>query len=134
MQTDLCLSLQIKFKDHVPLREIEIESEAKAPDVSLSNFVAVTLFSDDLPNVPDEHFINQLKAHGLYDQFLAKTPESEPDIQITGRISLTPVSEVNLVQTNDFEDVLNGLPNCSQPFDLKQEQQRDEVNREVFLW
>ena len=37
MQTDPNLCLRIKLTDHVPIREIEIETEAKAPDVSLSN-------------------------------------------------------------------------------------------------
>ena len=38
MQTDPNLTLQIKLTDHVLIREIEIETEAKAPNVSLSNF------------------------------------------------------------------------------------------------
>ena len=77
--------------------------------------VCLTLqFSADLPNVVDEHFIKQLKAHGLYDQFLAKTHTDEADNPITGFFSLTEVSQVNLIRNNDFRDVLNDLPNRSQ--------------------
>ena len=87
MHTDPSLSLQIKLKDHV--LTLEIETEAKAPVVSLSNIVEVTQFSDDLPNVVVKQFINQLKAHGFYDDFLAKTPLGQPDIPITGLFSST---------------------------------------------
>ena len=37
MQTDPNLTLQIKVTDHVPIREIEIETEAKAPNVSVEH-------------------------------------------------------------------------------------------------
>ena len=76
------MSLQLKLTDHLHIREIE--AEAKAPCVFLSNINEVTQFSDDLPNFVDEKFINQFKAHALCDQFLAQTPTNEPDIPITG--------------------------------------------------
>ena len=47
-----------------------------------SNIVEVTEFRNELPTFV-AHFDNQLKAHGLYDQFLAKTPAIEQDIPIT---------------------------------------------------
>ena len=47
MQSDANLSLQIKLAYHVPMREIEIETQAKAPYVSLSNIFELTKFSDD---------------------------------------------------------------------------------------
>ena len=45
MQTDPNLTLQIKFTDLVPIREIEIQTEAKAPNVSLSNINEIARFS-----------------------------------------------------------------------------------------
>ena len=84
MQTDPNLTLQIKLTDHVPVREIEIETEAKAPNVSLSNISEVAPFSEELQPAVDEQFITQLKAHGLYDQFMAKQHGDDPDIQIKG--------------------------------------------------
>ena len=39
-----------------------------------------------------------------------------------------------MIETNDFEDVLNDLPNRTQPPDLVPEQQNDEVIREVVSW
>ena len=134
MQTDPNLTLQIKLTDHVPVREIEIETEAKAPDVSLSNISEIALFSEEIQPVVDEHLINQLKALGLYHQFLAKQPSDDPDIHITGFFSLSSIPQVNLIETNDFEDILEVLPNRTQPLDLVQEQQNDGVIREVVSW
>ena len=70
MQTDPNLTLQMKLTDHVPLREIEMETEAEALNVSLSYISEVAPFSEEIQSAVDEQFINQLKAHGLYDQFL----------------------------------------------------------------
>ena len=39
-----------------------------------------------------------------------------------------------MVQTSDFEDILNELPNREQPLDLVPEQQNHEVIREVISW
>ena len=134
MQTDPNLTLQIKLTDQVPVREIEIETDAKAPNVSLSNISEVAPFSEELQPAVDEQFITQLKAHGLYDQFIAKQPSDDPDIHITGFFSLSSTPQVNLIETNDFEDILNDLPNRTQPLDLVQEQQNDEFIREVVSW
>ena len=111
MQTDPHLTLQIKPTDHVTVREIEIQTEAKAPTVSLSNISEVALFSEELHPAVDEQFFTQLKAHGLYDQFIAKQHGDDPDIHRTGSFSLSSIPQVNLIETNDFEDLLNDLPN-----------------------
>ena len=60
MQTDPSLTLQIKLTDHVPIREIEIETEAKASNVSLSNISEIAPFSEEIQLVADEHLITQL--------------------------------------------------------------------------
>ena len=133
MQTDPSLSIQIKLTDHVPIREIEIETAAKTPDVALSNIDAVNDFPNEVPAL-DENFIIQLKVHGLFDQFLAKQPEEEHDITINGIFSLTSVPQMNLIESNDFEDILHDLPNRTQPLNLAEEQRKDEVLREVFSW
>ena len=44
MQTDPNLTLQIKLTDHVPLREIGIQTEAKAPNVSFRLLVKLRHF------------------------------------------------------------------------------------------
>ena len=72
-------------------------------------------FSEEIHPVVDEHLINQLKALGLYDQFLAKQPSDNPAIHLTGFYTFSSIPQVNLIETNDFEDILNGLPDRSQP-------------------
>ena len=44
MQTDPNLALQIKLTDHVPIHEIEIETEAKAPNVLCRTLVKLRHF------------------------------------------------------------------------------------------
>ena len=78
--------------------------------------------------------INQLKALGLYDQFLTKQPSDDPDINITGFYTFTLIPQVNLVETNIFEDILNDLLNRTEPLELVQEQQNGEIIREVVSW
>ena len=134
MQTDPNLTLQINLTDHVPLREIEKETEAKTPDVSLSNISEIEPFFEEIHPVVDEHLINQLKALGLYDRFLAKQPSDDPNIHLTRFYTFSSIPQVNLIETNDFEDILNDLPNRTQPLDLVQEQQNDEVIREIVSW
>ena len=75
-----------------------------------------------------------MKAHGLYDQFYVKQPSDDRDLHITGFFSLSSVPQVNLIETNNFEDFLNEVPNRAQPLDLVQEQQNDEAIREVVSW
>ena len=54
------------------------------------------------------HSLPSLKV-SLFDRFRDKAPPNEPDIPLTGPISLTQVLQVNLTETNDFEDFLNDL-------------------------
>ena len=100
----------------------------------MSNISQVPPFSGDIQLVVDGHFINQLKAHGLYDQILAKQPTDNPDIHIMGLFSLSSILQVNLIETNDFDDILNDLQNRTQPLDLVREQQNYDVIREVISW
>ena len=99
----------------------------------MSNISEIEPFSEEIHPVVDEHLINQLKALGFYDQFLAKQPSDNPDFHLTGFYNFSSFPQVDLIETNDFEDILNDLPNRTQSLDLVQEQQNDEVIREVVL-
>ena len=132
MQTGPNLTLQIKPTDYVPILEIEMQTERKAPKVSLSNISEITLLSEDIQHVFDEQFINQLKSHGLYDRFPLKQPSNVTDVHITVLFSLSSIPQVVLIQTNDCEDILNKLRNSTQPLHLVHEQQNDEISRDVI--
>ena len=133
MQTDPSLSIWIKLTDAVPIREIEIETAAKTPDVALSNIAAVKPFPDELPAL-DENFINQLKVHGLFDQFLAQQPAEDHAVTVNGFFSFTSAPQINLIESIAFEDILDDLPNRIHPLTLKEEQSKDKVIREVITW
>ena len=66
--------------------------------------------------------------------FLPRQILFEVDIPISGVFSLIEVRQVNLIETNDFGDILSDLSIGSLPLNLKGEQQDDEVIREVTLW
>ena len=101
MQTDTNLTLLIKLTDQVPFREIEIETEAKAPNVSLSNISDTAPFSEEPQPAVDDQLITELTAHGLYDQFLIKQPSDDSNIRIRGFFCLSSIQQVNLIETND---------------------------------
>ena len=100
----------------------------------MSNISEIAPSSEELQPAVDEQFITPLKAHGLYDQFIANQPNDDPDNQITAFFSLSSFPQVNLIEANEFEDILNHLPNRIQSLDLIQEQQYDEVIRDVVSW
>ena len=134
LQTDSKSTLQIKLTDHVPIREIEIETEAKAPIFCLLNIFEITTFSEDIQHVVDVQFIDETKAHGLYDQFLAKQTSNNPDFHFTGLLSLSSIPQVNLIETNNFQELLNDLQKLAGSLDKIREQQDDEVIGEVISW
>ena len=121
LQTEPSVSFQMNFTDRIPIHEVKIATEAKLLDVSLSKLSEESQFSDDLLDVVDKNFMNQLTARGLYDHLLTKKPTNEPNNPNMGFFSFTQVSGINLIETNDFEGVFNDLLNRSQTFDLKQE-------------
>ena len=84
-------------------------------------------FSEEIQPVVDEHLITQLKALGLYDKFLAKQPSDDPDNNITLFYTISSIRQVNLIETNDFEDILNDLPNRTEPLNLVHEKQKDKI-------
>ena len=100
----------------------------------MSNISEITPFSEELQPAVDGQFITQLKVHGLYDKFLAQQPNDDPDLNIAGFYSFSSIPQVNLIETNVFEDFLNDLPDRTEPQDFAHEQQNDEVIREVNLW
>ena len=130
MQTDPTLTLSLKISDRVPIQEIEIETEAKAPDVALSNISNRQFFSETI----DERLVSQLNEFGLYEQFLQKTTEAHtiPSLDITGFYSFCQKNQTILVSSEEFSNILDDLPNRSEPIDLALEQSQDEIIREVM--
>ena len=55
--------------------------------MSLSNISEIAPFSEELQPAVDEQFITQLRASGLFDQFLPEQPSDDSYIHITGFFS-----------------------------------------------
>ena len=136
MQTDPTLTLSLKLTDRIPIKEIEIATEAKSPDVALSNISDRAHFPESVDHQADDRLISQLKEFGLYEQFLQKTTEAQtiPSLDITGFYSFCQLNQINLVSSGEFSDILDDLPNRSEPIDLALVQNQDEIIREVMQW
>ena len=93
-------------------------------------------FSSTSQLTVDANFISQLQAHGLIEQYLANASlANDPnELVVTGLMSFLPNRQINLIATNEFHDVLDDLPNRTQPLDLANEQSLDETIQEVLLW
>ena len=127
--------MSIKLTDRVPIREIEIETEAKAPDVALSNIATLRPFPENPYGPGDETFLNQLRVCGLYEQFLQKNSEQmNSDLHINGLWSLITADHMNSIESEEFRDILDDLPNRTAPLNLEREQCNDETIREVIAW
>ena len=63
MQSNPSLSQQTKHSDHVPIRENDYETEAKAPDISVSKIAQMDQFSDQIPQGIDEQLAHKFKTH-----------------------------------------------------------------------
>ena len=105
--------------------KLKQKTEEKAPSVSLLNISGSVAFSDEKQPAVEEQLVTQLKAHGFYDQFSAKQPCDDSEIQITGFFSFSPTRRVNLIETNFFENIFNYSPNRTQPFVLFQHKLND---------
>ena len=77
-----------------------------------------------------------MKEFGLYEQFLQKITEAQtiPSLDITGFYSFCQLNQINLVSSGEFSDILDDLPNRSEPIDLASVQNQDEIIREVMQW
>ena len=84
MQTDFSFRLEMKLTNQAPASEIQIETEAKVSNVSLSILAEVSHFSETMYVAVDAYFINQLKSFGLFDHISTKVPTEGYDIPTKG--------------------------------------------------
>ena len=139
VQTDPSQTIQLKLTDRIPVKEIEIETVAKSPDVSLSCLETFeSLFSSNSSQI-GQNVISELKQKEISDDLLmqiqVKTKtNTEPD-DILGLIRLKYCkNEINAILIRDPSDQLNDLLEKLNPLDLKVEQTKDEVIKSVVQW
>ena len=70
VQTDPSQTIQLKLSDRIPVKEIEIETVAKSPDVFLSCLETFeSLFSSNSSQI-GQNVISELKQKGISDDLL----------------------------------------------------------------
>ena len=128
-QTDPSQTMKLKLTDRMPIREIEIESTAKTPDVSLSSLANIECLLEQKANGSIE-MLDKLKQSGIPDGISRQIEEqsSKTDDEIQTFIRLKPkIPELNAVLMHDPADFLHDLTERLNPIDLKHEQSLDEV-------
>ena len=122
-------SLSLKSTDKVPVLEIYVESEAKSPDVSISNI-------DQLNNVPESEMkediiVSQLQELGLYDAYFERKRENGVEINSLFKLKR---AEINTIQYAKQADVLNDLTDRKEIIDLASEQTKDDEIMQAIEW
>ena len=135
IQTDPDQAIELKLTDHIPVKEIEIETMAKTPDVLMN---AVEDFDHLFKVILDENVINQLKQTGIPNAILEQIQQSNQvteNEEISGFVRfLLKNTEINAVLMPDPADKLNDLHDRMTPLNLLDEQMKDETIREVIKW
>ena len=83
MENDKTATMSLKLTDRIPVREIEIDTEAQNPDVELNVLFDTENLCDEINN--DE--VNFLKKHGVFDEY-KKRQTNFPITEIQGLFKL----------------------------------------------
>ena len=141
MQTDPTQTLELKLNDKIPIKEIEVETTAKTPDVLVNSIESMEDIFDDLTptNVNNDAIISQLKQQGISDDILkqiqSQTQSQPSQDDILGLIRFkAKISEINAIEMHDPADSLTDVLDRLEPLDLVQEQAKDDSIKEVLKW
>ena len=129
MENDKTATMSLKLTDRIPVREIEIDTEAQSPDVELN-----VLFDTEIPN--DEinlEVLDALKKLGYYEDY-KKRQSNQPITEIQGLFKLKRKTEINSIEypnpLDEFPDLTDNLIRLN----LAEEQQKDTEIRTVINW
>ena len=129
MENDKSATMSLKLTDRIPVREIEIDTEAQNPDVEL-NVLLDAEISDDEVNL---EVLDALKKLGFYDEY-KKRQTNLPITEIQGLFKLKRKTEINLIEylnpLDEFRDLTDNLISLN----LAEEQQKDTDIRTVINW
>ena len=139
VQTDPAQTLELKLTDKIPIREIEVETTAKTPDVLVNSIELIEqIFEVQTPTLSTDIYL-QLKQQGVSDDLLKQiqmqTKDQPTKNECLGLIRFkAKITEINAVKMHDPKDCLNDVLERLEPLDLVQEQAKDEVIKEVLKW
>ena len=128
-ENDKTATMSLKLTDRIPVREIEMDTEAQNPDVEL-NVLLDTEINDDKLN---GEALNALKKIGLYEEY-KKRQSNLPVTEIQGLFKLKRKTEINSIEypnpLDEFPDLTDNLISLN----LAEEQQKDTDIRIVINW
>ena len=130
MENDKTATMSLKLTDRIPVREIEIDTEAQNPDIEMN-----ALFDEHqaLGNQVTDETLQQLKTLGLYEEYKKKHLNNELN-EIQGLLKLKRKQEINSIEypnpLDEFADLTDNLISLN----LADEQQKDTDIRTVINW
>ena len=93
MENDKTTTMSLKLTDRIPVKEIEIDTEAQNPDVDLSVLLEAEISNDEL-NVD---VLDALKKLGFYDEY-KKRQTNFSITEIQGLFKLKRKQELNSIE------------------------------------
>ena len=128
MENDKTATMSLKLTDRIPVREIEIDTEAQNPDVELNVLFDTENLCDEINN--DE--VNFLKKHDF--TMNTKKQTNFPITEVQGLFKLKRKQEINSIEypnpLDEFPDLTDNLISLN----LADEQQKDADIRTVIGW
>ena len=129
MENDKSATMSLKLTDRIPVKEIEIDTEAQNPDVELN----VLFDTEGLGDEINEDEVNFLKKLGVYEDY-KKRQNNVPITEIQGLLKLKRKQEINSIEypnpLDEFPDLTDNLISLN----LADEQQKDADIRIVISW
>ena len=129
MENNKSATMSLKLTDRIPVREIEIDTEAQNPDVELNVLFDIDNFDDEANNAE----LDILKKLGVYEDYKKKQSNS-PITEIQGLLKLKRKQEINSIAYPNPLDEFPDLTDKIFSLNLAEEQQKDADIRTVINW
>ena len=129
MENDKTATMSLKLTDRIPVKEIEIDTEAQNPDVELNVLLDAEISNDEV----NLEVLDALKKLGLYDEY-KKRQTNLPITEIQGLFKLKRKTKINSIEypypLDEFPDLTDNLTSLN----LAEEQKKDTDIRTVISW
>ena len=129
MENDKTATMSLKLTDRIPVKEIEIDTEAQNPDVEVNVLLDGEISNDEM----NADVLDALKKLGYYADY-KKRQSGLPITEIQGLFKLKRKQEVNSIQypnpLDEFPDLTDNLITLN----LAEKQQKDADIRTVISW
>ena len=129
MENDKSATMSLKLIDRIPVREIEIDTEAQNPDIDLNVLFDTENFSDETKSEE----VNFLKKFGYFEDY-KKRQSNLPVTEIQGLFKLKRKTEINSIE---YPNPLDEFPDLTDNFislNLADEQEKDADIRTIINW